>query len=76
MTRAILAQLATHQPTADDIRASVSTALSKPPHVGERLEGIAAELGELMAETTFAPLDRLAADHRRFRERFSIGERK
>lgn len=68
MTRAILAELAnrTSSPTPEYVRASVREAAA-------RLDAIAADLGELMAEMTFAPLDRLEADHRRFRERFSIG---
>lgn len=68
MTRAILAQLAIPTPTPEYVRASVREAAA-------RLDGIATDLGELMAETTYAPLDRLEADHRRFRERFSIGDK-
>jgi hypothetical protein len=37
------------------------------------LEAIAADIGELMAETVFQGIEGLERDHRAFRERFGIG---
>ena len=39
------------------------------------LEAIASDIGELMADTAFAGLDRLEADYRAMCERFGIGEK-
>lgn len=54
---------------------SVPTILASIAEARDRLDVIAADMGEAMAEAVYAPLMTLERDHRRFRERFSIGDK-